>query len=568
MKRRKKAQKFSISDVRSYCLLLALAGLLLLVPGAVIMPLLDRDEPKFSEATREMMVNRNWIVPYFNNEYRFDKPVLTYWLMSLGYRAFGVNELGARVHSILSTILLALAVFAFGRRLVGERGALWGAITMLLSAQFFVHGRGAVADMPMVLAVAIAMFGIHQLLFGEGKDRRANFLITYLALGLGFLAKGPIAILVPVLALALYGVFSWRARRKDQDEALAEAPLWRRLHLILGALVALAVVAPWGIRALVLTEGAFWDVGVGRHVVDRGMRAFNKRIPIPGYYFVTFFLSAAPWAAWIGHFLIWLRRNWTREHAFLVAWWMSPYLIFLCYRTQLPHYVLPGLPAFFLLFGKFCQHPGLKFPRWCDRLKTAVFALYTTVGVIGLGMMFAPLPSVRYVGAALALIAAGLLFAARAKKRPGWVPVLGGLLLLAAGAHCLGKGLRVQHPVIALQPTFATLPENARCAYWGFSEPSIVFYSKKFWNAKARSAEDVQDLLDSGSYDLIVTLETELKPDRWFQAKYLGKELKMKDRRADLDTIQAPGYEVAKVEGLNIPHGSWVVLRTYRKAEQ
>ncbi len=277
MKRRKKAQKFSISDVRSYCLLLALAGLLLLVPGAAIMPLLDRDEPKFSEATREMMVNRNWIVPYFNNEYRFDKPVLTYWLMSLGYRAFGVNELGARVHSILSTILLALAVFVFGRRLVGDRGALWGAITMLLSAQFFVHGRGAVADMPMVLAVAIAMFGIHQLLFGEGKDRRANFLITYLALGLGFLAKGPIAILVPVLALALYGVFSWRARRKDQDEALAEAPLWRRLHLILGALVALAVVAPWGIRALVLTEGAFWDVGVGRHVVDRGMRAFNKR---------------------------------------------------------------------------------------------------------------------------------------------------------------------------------------------------------------------------------------------------------------------------------------------------
>lgn len=56
-------------------------GLWLLFPPACLQPLLDRDEPRFAQATVEMVRRSEWIVPYFNGEFRFDKPPLTYWLM-------------------------------------------------------------------------------------------------------------------------------------------------------------------------------------------------------------------------------------------------------------------------------------------------------------------------------------------------------------------------------------------------------------------------------------------------------------------------------------------------------
>ena len=80
----------------------------LLVPGTSSLPLIDRDEPRFAQATREMVDNGEWIIPTFNHDVRFDKPVLTYWMMRGGYVLFGVNEFGARFHSMVCTLLLIL----------------------------------------------------------------------------------------------------------------------------------------------------------------------------------------------------------------------------------------------------------------------------------------------------------------------------------------------------------------------------------------------------------------------------------------------------------------------------
>lgn len=543
--------------LRKQAAVLAVLGFLVLIPGSAIMPLLDRDEPKFSEATREMMLSGDWIVPHFNDDYRFDKPVLTYWLMSLGYRLFGVSEFGARFHSIVATVLLALAVLLFGRSLVGQRAAFWGALMLLLSVQFFVHGRAAVADMPMVLAVALAQFGIFRLLFGEQDERKPWFWMTYLALGLGFLAKGPIALLVPLLSLLLFWLFTKRA-------ALPLA----KLRPVGGCLLALAIVAPWGIRALVETDFGFWRTGIGRHVVDRGMKSFNDRLPIPGYYLLTYFLSAAPWAAWIGYLVVWLRRNWSREHAYLAAWWLAPYLIFTFYKTQLPHYVLPGLPACFLLMGKMCDQGIPEAGRWSLRMKRLILGIYGAVIVAGLlTLALVPLTCVRLFGLALALIAAGLLAATPLVRSLNLRAVVLAVVLLAAGGECLGRALRVQHVVLALQDEFRRLPADASCGYWGFREPSIVFYSQRFWNDRIRRPVHVQYALYA-QYDLLVALEQQVKAEDWVKAKLTGTSPKFKDKREELDLLDTEGYEVVHYEGLNVAHGSWVKLRVFRRTPQ
>ena len=63
---------------------------------------------RFAEASREMLQRGDYVVPWFNGHWRFDKPVLIYWCQSLSYRIFGENDFAARFPSALFTTGTAL----------------------------------------------------------------------------------------------------------------------------------------------------------------------------------------------------------------------------------------------------------------------------------------------------------------------------------------------------------------------------------------------------------------------------------------------------------------------------
>jgi 4-amino-4-deoxy-L-arabinose transferase-like glycosyltransferase len=109
-------------------LLLFFGCLLFHIAGTWIVPLIDRDEPRFAEASREMMERADYVVPYFNNAFRFDKPPLTYWAHTVSYRIFGANDFAARFPSCLAAALTALLLFHWGRRIRGDRVGWWAAI--------------------------------------------------------------------------------------------------------------------------------------------------------------------------------------------------------------------------------------------------------------------------------------------------------------------------------------------------------------------------------------------------------------------------------------------------------
>ena len=78
--------------------------------GTGTLPLIDRDEPRFAEASREMIERGDWIVPYFNDAPRLHKPPLFYWAQILSYQLLGEDELGARLPSVLAAILVSALV--------------------------------------------------------------------------------------------------------------------------------------------------------------------------------------------------------------------------------------------------------------------------------------------------------------------------------------------------------------------------------------------------------------------------------------------------------------------------
>jgi 4-amino-4-deoxy-L-arabinose transferase-like glycosyltransferase len=340
--------------IRNFALLFV-ATLLFHVAGSWTMPLVDRDEPRFAEASREMLQRGDYVVPYLNNRYRFDKPPLTYWAQSASYRIFGDNDFAARFPSAIAAALTALVIFAWGRRIASERLGWWAAIIFTLCLQTFIHGKAAVADMWMVLFVTAAHWAGYELLrdrFQPQPDETVKLAkrwwwAFYLSLAIAFLAKGPIG-WTPLLTIAAARLF------------LPDVKLNRRFLFFTGALFVLSVVAVWGIPALVRTNGEFFNIGIGRHVVARSVVAMEGHgastlwtyfATLP-FYFVLVFVTFAPWSIK----LPWLTRKLWRERDaldnYLIAGTAMIFIIFTLVKTKLPHYTLPAFPLLALLLAK------------------------------------------------------------------------------------------------------------------------------------------------------------------------------------------------------------------------
>ncbi|HEU5081366.1 MAG TPA: glycosyltransferase family 39 protein [Opitutaceae bacterium] len=572
----------------------------LLVPGTSTLPLIDRDEPRFATATREMIQRHDWIVPTFNGHDRFDKPVLTYWLMRFGYSVFGFTEFGARVHAILATLALVLLTWWVGRRWYGDAVGLWAGAMLASCLQIFIHGRLALADMPMIACVTLSCVALKELLEpaftsapasstppGAGGDvaavqamhtpsavaaqaakpffRNGWWWAFYLSLGFGFLAKGPIVFAVPGLALLLFRFVLWRRH-----------PLpWRNLAILPGLGLTLLIMASWGIPALVVTEGRFWKVGMGEHVVQRGWDRFNGRGYSPFFYLGTAPVSLFPWIAAIG-FLPWIaRRTWSAQTAWLICWLVAPYLIFTAYATQLPHYVLPAFPALFLLLAQAITLPRTEWPRGARRLAWSVLAIFFVIVVVALiAVRIAILPEniepLRSPMTGVFLVLIGFVLFATALLRR-W-PLLGvvAACVLLPGIIAMAKGLRRTSLTAESDGWPQRIVGDARCVGAGFSEPSVVFYSGRQWLFPQNEAELEAVIAAPGPLVVASVLE-EADPLKFFVngvAERFGikRVTKFSPGSADvarvlsMRTTQA-GWESHEVEGFNLGRTRWQRLR-------
>jgi len=354
--------------VRNYALLFV-GCVFFHIAGTWNLPLIDRDEPRFAEASREMIERGDYVVPYFNNHFRFDKPPLTYWAQIASYKIFGQNDFAARFPSAIAAALVALSIFGWGTRIGGIRVGWWSAIIFTLSLQTFLHAKAAVADMWLVLFVTTAHWAGYELLrdrLSPPADQTSNikhltshwWCVFYLSLAFAFLAKGPIG-WIPLLTVGLTMIF------------LRETPLASRFAFGRGLLLMLSIVALWGIPALIQTHGQFFVVGIGRHVIGRslatmeghGANSFGMYLLLLPFYFVTIFLSFFPWSIKLPWLIrkLWRGRtagindpgyNMDKLDHYLITGIAIIFVIFTLVKTKLPHYTLPAFPLLALLLAR------------------------------------------------------------------------------------------------------------------------------------------------------------------------------------------------------------------------
>jgi len=226
----------------------ASVALLVVALSALLLPFggpgsLDRAEPYFMYAGRAMVEQGDWLVPLYRDQPFFDKPILGYWVIALCFRLFGCSAEAARIGPALFAILTLLVTIKLGALVGGRRVGLFAGVALATTAPFVSFGRTAMADMPMTFFSTAAV--VLALVAWNSRMRRDVVLPALgAALGLGFAAKGPIAVLLPGLAIL---ALAWHKRREKSP--LAPGPLLLAVLLFRGA----------GIRLVRCDVSALWQ---------------------------------------------------------------------------------------------------------------------------------------------------------------------------------------------------------------------------------------------------------------------------------------------------------------------
>lgn len=321
----------------------ALGLLLLCVAGLNLAPLLDVDEGAFSEATRELLASGDWGFTTLYGAPRFDKPILIYWLQAASVQLFGLNEWALRLPSALCTWGWALALALFAAPRWGLTAALVAGTLVPTSLGVVLIGRAATADALLNLLITLAALDLwRHLEQGASPTGRAPLRRAALWIGLGLLAKGPVALLVPGMALLLWCVSGreWSRLRA----ALTDAPAWGLMLL---------VAAPWYAYALHRHGWAFIDGFLIRHNLARYGGTLEGHAGGPLYYLAVLPLLLMPWSALLWTLLRQVRALWAEPLARYLLGWAGFVLVFFSLSgTKLPHYLLYGCTPLWLLMAR------------------------------------------------------------------------------------------------------------------------------------------------------------------------------------------------------------------------
>src|SRR5206468_66594 len=323
-------------------LLLALCALLFFL-GLGTLGLTDRDEGSNAEAAREMVASGDWITPTLNGAPRFAKPILIYWLISGSYLAFGVSEFTARLPSALFGTLLVLMQYAFATRMFGPTAGLRAALMLLLNFEVLALGRMVLTDMVMVFFTTLSIFCFFLAASppaGEGRTKRWYWGF-YIGMALATLTKGPVGVLVPLLAVIPYLLLTHR---------------WREIapecRLLTGTAVFLLIAAPW-YAAMFKLHGAGYAASARGDTLTRFFSVIGGHSGTILFYIPILLLGFFPWSGFLPSALVEaLRERQGPQRALqtlCAVWVLGVFLFFTLSSTRLPHYIAPLFPGAALL---------------------------------------------------------------------------------------------------------------------------------------------------------------------------------------------------------------------------
>jgi len=325
------------------------------------------------QIARGILQSGDWVTMHLNGVKYMEKPPLKYWVIALSFGIFGVHDWAARIPLCLCAILLCWLVVRMTAWAMDERAGLYAGLSLATCVGLWLFTRVLIPD--------VMLTSFLRALDAEDVHWRGWALLSWAAVGLGILAKGLIAAIFPVGTAFLFLLIT---RQK----------WWRRLCVVPGLALMLAIAAPWHILATLRNppyfdftmhaapgqyRGFFWAYFFNEHI----LRFLNRRYPrdyntvAPWLFWLLHLAWFFPWSAFLfGAFRLTYRGNDRAARLRLLALcWIGVVLSFFSLSTTQEYYSMPAYPAFAILIGSAMAESGERGFKYSIRVAAAVAAL-------------------------------------------------------------------------------------------------------------------------------------------------------------------------------------------------
>ena len=291
----------------------------------------EPDEGRYGEIAREMLVTGDYLVPRIKGVPHYAKPPLTYWVVAGSMAVFGFDEWALRLPGALASLLVMVFVFDWARRDFGQRVGVIAVMGLATSFHFVAMQRILTTDMIMTATVMMALWAHCRWREGQG---RIFALLFWIALGLAFLTKGPVPVLV--VFAALVGGFRGLAG-------------FRGLGIAWGLPLFLLLGTSWYFALFRLDSSLFDDL-ISKEIGGRVARGLGRSKPW-WYFLPVLVLGTLPWTYLVAR-ATFAGRSWSKSQGdrgqlalrILAHGCLWPFVMFSLSSSKLWTYLLPLMP--------------------------------------------------------------------------------------------------------------------------------------------------------------------------------------------------------------------------------
>ncbi len=372
-------------------------GIMLLLRASTleITELIDPTETRYATIAVNMLKSNDFVIPRLydgdNLDTYFSKPPLHFWLTSIAFKLFGIDEWTARLPSFLSLLVITVCLILLGKKLWDERTGIVAAIICISFPLVFFMSGGSHVDLTFSACITIALTAFMLRVFRPSTNIQNEIYsaLFFIAAALSFLTKGPVGLVLILLPIGIWILVT-------KSFHVFKLPSWK-----IGGLLFLIITVPWFYYAEKASPGFlryyFINENYLRYVThDYGGRHGGNHTRVYGYIWVLLLLGTLPWSflavqIFIKHRSALLLRKITdyKFVMFCIIWGISPAIFFTISSSILPAYLLPGMPALAMCLAlviKKIDQKDTNFNNKLSILEILTSALIISLPIVGLIM--------------------------------------------------------------------------------------------------------------------------------------------------------------------------------------
>lgn len=367
--------------------ILGIFCLIFLFAGLNSYPLVDVDETRYAVMARGLIGSGDWSILMLNGTPFTEKPPLFFWMAALSIKYLGFNEFAVRFPTAILATLITFFTYYVGKTIISRKFGMYSALILLSTVFFLMLAHVAILDMTFTVFLTAAIYCGFLTSFCKEEHKKLYWLGFYVSMGLAFLAKGLLALVIPVAVIGLYRLVSGGVKE-----------IFRPLNIIPGFIVFLAIILPWHIHMYQVYGYRFiYDYFILHHF-ERLVNAEELGKTRPFFYFVPVFLVGfLPWSVPFVIFLVkkfkrFVRRietktlhftfdtNERKLILFSAVYFILVFLLFSVASGKLPTYILPVFPAASMLTALFFYKKPMDY--FTASIIVALLANFIMVGIV------------------------------------------------------------------------------------------------------------------------------------------------------------------------------------------